>query len=132
MNIFALYSIFFCISTVIGIPLLSYLQIMQIKGSSFQEWISGIGTTLIPAAGLSIIIVALVYSKMKHLVKMLKDVEERPLTLEEKTRAAAIIRVVNRISTISLLLGFFIGNGLSVLIKVSLGILHYTTTEMVI
>lgn len=132
MNIFSLYSIFFCISTVIGIPLLSYLQIMQIKGSSFQEWISGIGTTLIPAAGLSVIIVVLVYSKMKHLVKMLKDVEERSLTDEEKTRAASIIRVVNRISTISLLLGFFTGNGLSVLIKVSLGILHYTTTEMVI
>ncbi|MBR4630590.1 MAG: hypothetical protein IKO57_09135 [Treponema sp.] len=132
MNIFALYSIFFCIATVLGIPLLSYLQIMQIKGNSFQEWISGIGTTLIPAAGLAVIIVALVYSKMKHLMKMLRDVEERPLTFEEKIRATSIMRVVNRISTISLLLGFFLGNGLSVLIKVSLGILQYTSTEIFI
>ncbi len=130
MNILTLYTIFFAISTVIGIPLLSYLQIMQIKGSTFQEWISGIGTTFIPSASLAVIIIALVYSKMKHLIKMLKDSETRALTMDEKIRAVKIMRIVNRISTISLLLGYFLGNGLAVLLKVSLGILHYTAGEI--
>ena len=38
MNMFQIYMLFFGISTVIGVPLLSSFQVTQIKGSTWGDW----------------------------------------------------------------------------------------------
>ena len=50
MNLFQIYMLFFGVSTVIGVPLLSSFQVTQIKGSTWQDWVSSLGASLGPAA----------------------------------------------------------------------------------
>ena len=56
MNLFGTYLIFFGLSTVVGVPLLSSFQVTQIKGSTWLDWGTHLGTTLGPAGGVFILI----------------------------------------------------------------------------
>ena len=60
MNLFNIYLIFFSLSTVVGVPLLSSFQITQIKGSTWGDWASNLATTLGPAAGVFVLVFIIV------------------------------------------------------------------------
>ena len=61
MDIFGIYMIFLGISTIVGVPMLSSYQVVTIKGSTYGDWLSGLGASLGPAAGIMIIISTVAY-----------------------------------------------------------------------
>ena len=131
MSLFGMYLLFFGLSTVIGVPLLSSFQVTQIKGSTWLDWATHLGTTLGPAAGIFVLVSIIVFFMQKPLVKLIKEAETRPLTDEEKHQSQKILNRINLISVISLLSGYPIGNGTTIIIKTLSGNLHYTLTDMI-
>ena len=132
MNLFAIYLIFFSLSTVVGVPLLSSFQVTQIKGSTWGDWGSNLATTLGPAAGVFILISVIVYFMLKPLSKLVKEAETRTLTEEEKLQAQRILNRINTLSIVSILLGYPVGNGSTIIIKTLTGNLNYTIIDLTI
>ena len=132
MNLFSIYLLFFGISTIIGVPLLSSFQVTQIKGSTWLDWIQNIGTTLGSAGGAFILISVLVYFMIKPLSNMIKTAETRALTMEEKVKTQKILKRIDLISIISIALGYLMGNGSVILIKTLKGGLNYNGTDLFI
>ena len=132
MNLFGIYLLFFGLSTVIGVPLLSSFQVTQIKGSTWMDWVTHLGTSLGPAAGVFILISIIVYRMLKPLSKLVKEAETRSLTEDEKRDAQKILSRINTLSIISILLGYPVGNGSTIVIKTLTGGLNYNITDLLI
>ena len=77
MNLFGTYLLFFGLSTVIGVPLLSSFQVTQIKGSTWMDWVTHLGTSFGPAAGVFILISIIVWRMLKPLSKLVKEAEAK-------------------------------------------------------
>ena len=132
MNLFGIYLIFFSLSTVVGVPLLSSFQVTQIKGSTWGDWGSNLATTLGPATGVFILISIIVYFMLKPLSLLVKEAEVRTLTEEEKLKAQKILNRINTLSIVSILLGYPVGNGSTIIIKTLTGNLNYTIIDLTI
>ena len=132
MNLFSIYLLFFGISTVVGVPLLSSFQVTQIKGSTWLDWITNIGSTLGSAGGAFIVISILVYFMIKPLSNMIKVAETRDLTTDEKIKTQRILKRIDLISIVSIALGYLMGNGSVILIKALKGGLNYNGTDLFI
>ena len=132
MNLFGTYLLFFGLSTVVGVPLLSSFQVTQIKGSTWADWATHLGTTLGPAAGVFILISIIVYKMLKPLSKLVQEAEVRPLSEDEKIHAQKILNRINTLSIISILMGYPVGNGSTIIIKTLTGNLNYNTVDLTI
>ncbi|MCQ2589234.1 MAG: methyl-accepting chemotaxis protein [Treponema sp.] len=132
MNLFGLYMVFFGLSTVIGVPLLSSFQVTQIKGSTFQDWLTSAPLSLGPALGIFLIISVITYIMIKPLLQYIKEAETRPLTDEEISHSRKILKNINIISTVSIIIGYIIGNGTTIIIKTLSGSLNYKPIDLVI
>ena len=132
MNLFGTYLIFFGLSTVVGVPLLSSFQVTQIKGSTWLDWGTHLGTTLGPAGGVFILISIIVYRMLKPLSKLVKEAETRPLSEDEKKYAQKILTRINTLSIVSILMGYPVGNGSTIIIKTVTGNLNYTVVDLAI
>ena len=132
MNLFGTYLLFFGLSTVVGVPLLSSFQVTQIKGSTWADWATHLGTTLGPAAGVFILISIIVYKMLKPLSKLVKEADVRPLSEDEKIHAQKILNRINTLSIISILMGYPVGNGSTIIIKTLTGNLNYNTVDLTI
>lgn len=132
MNLFGTYLLFFGLSTVVGVPLLSSFQVTQIKGSTWADWATHLGTTLGPAAGVFILISIIVYKMLKPLSKLVKEADVRPLSEDEKKYAQKILNRINTLSIISILMGYPVGNGSTIIIKTLTGNLNYNTVDLTI
>ena len=130
MTLFSIYLLFFGLSTVIGVPLLSSFQVTQIKGSTWLDWATHLGASLGPAAGIFVIISLLVFFMLKPLEKMIKESETRDLSEDEKLKAQGILNRINIISIISILCGYPIGNGTTIIIKTLSGGLDYNGVDL--
>ena len=130
MSLFGIYLLFFAISTLVGVPLLSSFQVTQIKGSTWLDWITNIGTTIGSSGGAFILISILVYFLIKPLSNMIKTAETRALTLEEKVKTQKILKRINLVSIISIALGYLMGNGLVILLKTLKGGLNYGPIDL--
>ena len=130
MSLFGIYLLFFGLSTVIGVPLLSSFQVTQIKGSTWMDWATHLGTSLGPAAGVFVLVSLIVYRMLKPLSKLVKEAENRPLTEEEKLLAQKKLRSVNTLSVISILLGYPVGTGATIIIKTLTGGLNYNIVDL--
>ncbi len=130
MSLFGIYLLFFAISTLVGVPLLSSFQVTQIKGSTWLDWITNIGTTIGSSGGAFILISILVYFLIKPLSAMIKTAETRELTREEKIKTQQILKRINLVSIISIALGYLMGNGLVILLKALNGGLNYGPPEL--
>ena len=132
MNLFQLYMMFFGISTVIGVPLLSSFQVTQIKGSTWGDWVSSLGASLGPAAGIFIIITIVSYIIMKPLLKLIKKAESEPITEEEQKSVDKILKKIRILSTIALMAGYPVGNGATIIIKTMAGKVNYNTMDLIV
>lgn len=132
MNLFGTYLLFFGLSTVVGVPLLSSFQVTQIKGSTWADWATHLGTTLGPAAGVFILISIIVYKMLKPLSKLVQEADVRPLSEDEKIHAQKILNRINTLSIISILMGYPVGNGSTIIIKTLTGNLNYNTVDLII
>ena len=132
MNLFGTYLLFFGLSTVVGVPLLSSFQVTQIKGSTWADWATHLGTTLGPAAGVFILISIIVYKMLKPLSKLVQEADVRPLSEDEKKYAQKILNRINTLSIISILMGYPVGNGSTIIIKTLTGNLNYNTVDLTI
>ena len=130
MSLFITYLLFFGLSTVIGVPLLSSFQVTQIKGSTWLDWAQHLGTSLGPAAGIFVLVSIIAYRMIKPLSKLIKEAETRSLTDDEKKYAQKILGRINTITTISLLLGYPVGNGSTIIIKTLTGGLNYNIVDL--
>ncbi len=132
MNIFQIYMLFFGISTVIGVPLLSSFQVTQIKGSTWGDWVGGLGASLGPAAGICVVITIISYIIMKPLLNLIKKAETEAITAEEQKSVDKIIRKIKILSTAALMAGYPVGNGATIIIKTMSGKVNYNTTDLVV
>lgn len=130
MSLFITYLLFFGLSTVIGVPLLSSFQVTQIKGSTWLDWLQHLSTSLGPAAGIFVLVSIISYRMIKPLSKLISEAETRSLTDDEKKLAQKILNRVNTITTISLLLGYPVGNGSTIIIKTLTGGLNYNIVDL--
>ena len=90
MSIYAIYMIFFGLSTFVGVPLLSSFQVTQIKGSDYADWVAGLPITMGATVLIFIVVSLITYFIMKPLRKAIKDAETRELTQEEKSQASRL------------------------------------------
>ena len=125
MNLFALYMVFFGASTVIGVPILSSFQTIQVKGDTLGQWLAHIDTTIIPAASAFVVISVIVYFVMRPLMELIKEAQVRDLTKEEVIKAHKILKRVNTISSVSIFIGYFAGNGASIFVNYLMGHIDY-------
>ena len=132
MNLFSTYLLFFGLSTVVGVPLLSSFQVTQIKGSTWFDWVSNLGTTLGPAAGVFVLISIIVYKMLKPLSKLVKEAETRPLSEDEKKYAQKILTRINTLSIVSILMGYPVGNGSTIIIKTLTAKVNYNKVDLAI
>ena len=132
MSLFQIYMLFFGVSTVIGVPLLSSFQVTQIKGSTWGDWVTGLGASLGPAAGIFIVITIISYILMKPLLDLIKKAETQPITKEEQESVDGILRRIKVLTTIALMAGYPLGNGITIIIKTVSGKVNYNTTDLVI
>ena len=132
MSLFQIYMLFFGVSTVIGVPLLSSFQVTQIKGSTWGDWVTGLGASLGPAAGIFIVITIISYILMKPLLDLIKKAETQPITKEEQESVDGILRRIKVITTIALMAGYPLGNGITIIIKTVAGKVNYNTTDLVV
>ena len=132
MNLFQIYMLFFGISTVIGVPLLSSFQITQIKGSTWMDWVSGLGASLGPAAGIFVLITIISYLIMKPLLKLIKKAEKEPISEEEKSSVEKILKKIRILTTAALMAGYPVGNGATIIIKTLKGKVNYNLTDLII
>ena len=132
MNLFGIYLLFFGLSTVIGVPLLSSFQVTQIKGSTWGDWATHLGTSLGPAAGVFVLISIIVFNMLRPLSKLVKEAETRSLNEEEKIYAQKVLSRINTLSIISILLGYPVGNGATIIIKTLTGGLNYNLVDLTI
>ncbi len=132
MTLFGLYMLFFGFSTIVGVPLLSSFQVTQIKGSTYGDWVSSLGASLGPAAGIFVIISIIVYFVSKSLFKLLKEAENRELTLEEKRYSKKVLNRLNLITVISLFAGYPLGNGATIIIKTIAGKVNYSVFDIAV
>ncbi|MBR6295856.1 MAG: hypothetical protein IKR40_05210 [Treponema sp.] len=132
MNLFQLYMLFFGFSTVVGVPLLSSFQVTQIKNSTWGDWAGNLGTTLGPAAGILVIISLIVYTIMKPLMQIIKKAETEAISDAEKDTIKKGFAKIKIITTISLLVGYFLGNGSTIIIKTVTGKLNYTKSDLAV
>jgi len=123
--------IFFGISTVIGVPLLSSFQVTQIKGATYADWVSGLGASLGPAAGIFVVVSVIAYFMMKPLNKALKEAETRELSFEEKMKAKKCLNRLNLVTIISLIAGYPLGNGTTIIIKTMSGKVNYSLVDII-
>ena len=130
MTLFRIYLLFFGLSTVIGVPLLSSFQVTQIKGSTWMDWVTHLGTSLGPAAGVFILVSIIVYKMLKPLSRLVKEAESRTLTEEEKHLAQKNLSRINTLSIVSILLGYPVGNGATIIIKTLTGGLNYNLVDL--
>ena len=132
MNLFQLYMLFFGVSTVIGVPLLSSFQVTQIKGSTWGDWVSSLGASLGPAAGIFVVITIISYIIMKPLLNLIKKAENETITEEEQKSVDKILKKIRVLTTIALMAGYPVGNGSTIIIKTMAGKVNYNTTDLVI
>jgi len=132
MTLFQQFMLYFGVSTVIGVPLLSSFQVLEIKGADLGDWVSGLGASLGPATGIFILISIIVYFIMKPLLNTIKEAEHRDLTNDEKMMSKKVLKRVNLISTISILVGYPIGNGVSIILKTKAGKLDYNSADIAV
>ena len=132
MNLFQLYMLFFGVSTVIGVPLLSSFQVTQIKGSTWGDWVSSLGASLGPAAGIFDDITIISYIIMKPLLNLIKKAENETITEEEQKSVDKILKKIRVLTTIALMAGYPVGNGSTIIIKTMAGKVNYNTTDLVI
>ena len=132
MNLFQLYMLFFGVSTVIGVPLLSSFQVTQIKGSTWGDWVSSLGASLGPAAGIFVAITIISYIIMKPLLNLIKKAENETITEEEQKSVDKILKKIRVLTTIALMAGYPVGNGSTIIIKTMAGKVNYNTTDLVI
>ena len=132
MNLFQLYMWLFGISTIIGVPLLSSLQVTQIKGGEWSEWVGGLGATLGPATGIAVVISIVGYIVMKPLLQLIKKAETQEISEEEKRSSERILKKLKIITTIALMVGYLLGNGTTIIIKKLAGKVTYNGMDLFI
>ena len=132
MSIFTIFLIFFALSTIIGVPLLSSFQVTQIKGSTWEDWFSGLAASQGPAFGIFIVISVIAYFVMKPLINAIKIAETRELTREQRLQANKVLKKLKIVTIISLMAGYPIGNGTTIIIKTLAGKVNYNITDIAI
>ena len=130
MSIYAIFMIFFGLSTVIGVPLLSSFQVTQIKGSTYADWVSGLAATLLPAFGVFLIVALIARRVMKPLIESIKIAEKRELTREQRYEASKCLKRLKVVTVSSLMAGYPIGNGTTIIIKTMAGKVNYNLTDI--
>ena len=132
MGIFGIFLVFFALSTVIGVPLLSSFQVTQIKGASYADWCSGLAATLLPAFAVFIIVAIISHRVMKPLIDAIKMAETRELTHEQRFYASKCLKRLKVVTVISIMVGYPIGNGTTIIIKTLSGKVSYNITDIAI
>ncbi len=116
MSIYTIYMVFFGFSTFVGVPLLSSFQVTQIKGSTYSDWLSSMPVTMGATLLIFIVVALIAYSIIKPLLLLIKKAEKEDLSEEEKIKASNVLKRINIITVISLIAGYPIGNGATILI----------------
>lgn len=132
MNLFQLYMLFFGFSTVVGVPLLSSFQVTQIKNSTWGDWARNLGSTLGPAAGIFVLICVITYVIIKPLLELIKKAGHEEISQGDKETVEKVFGRLKMITTLSLMIGYLLGNGSTIVIKTLSGKVNYSKSDLAI
>ena len=132
MSIYAIYMIFFALSTFVGVPLLSSFQVTQIKGSDFADWVGGLPITMGATVLIFVVVSIITYFIMKPLREAIKAADTRELSHDEKMQANKVLKKLKLVTVISLVAGYPIGNGATIIIKTLTGNVSYSMQDLVV
>lgn len=132
MDIYGIYLFFFGFSTIVGVPLLSSFEVTQIKGSTVADWVSGLPVTMGSAILIFIAVSLIAHAILKPLLTAIKEAETRDLSKEEQFNANKILQRLKTVTVISLIIGYPIGNGATIIIKTLAGKVSYSTGDLIV
>lgn len=126
MSIFGIYSFLFIISSYCGVVFLSWSQThyLYLRGSTY---IASLPLTLGITTGLVFAVLVIVYFFTRPFDKLVKNIKrnKHEPTEQEKITALKTYKKINIVSIISTIIGFVLGNGIIILIKVIKGSQDY-------
>ena len=122
MELYILFILIFSISSIIGVPVLSYVQYIFIHGMTIKDWIEGLPITVAVVFALILIISLIMNVLMQPIIKSYKLSKVQKLTQAEKLRFSKIFTYMDTASSIILAFGYIVGNGFLILLKVKKGI----------
>ena len=125
MNLLGIFMLLFGLSTVLGVPILSLFQVTQVKGEDLAGWAKGLVPTFLPALGIFILVSVIAYFMIKPLLALIEEAKIRDLSEDEKHGAIKALNRLNLMTKISIIVGYPIGNGATMMIKTMTGNLNY-------
>lgn len=129
MNLLGIFMLLFGLSTVLGVPILSLFQVTQVKGEDLAGWAKGLVPTFLPALGIFILVSIIAYFMIKPLLALIEEAKIRDLSEDEKHGAIKALNRLNLMTKISIIIGYPIGNGATMMIKTMTGNLNYTVMD---
>ena len=130
MEFFILYFTIFFASSLISVPVLSYVQYTFMYNLSFKTWLSGLPTTMGIVLFLMCLVAVIVYFTMIPIIKIAKKAKTEELSMEEKMMFPAIFNKVKIISVSILFLAYLVANILIMIVKLKQGITSLGNTTM--
>ncbi len=130
MEFFITYFTIFFASSLISVPVLSYVQYTFMYNLPLKTWLSGLPTTMGIVLFLMSLVAVIVYFTMIPLIKISKKAKTEELSMEEKLMFPEIFKKVKVISVSILFLAYLVANILIMIVKLKQGITSLGNTAL--
>lgn len=129
MELYGIYLVIFGLTSLIGVPMLSYMQYAFIHGMPTSAWLEGLPMTVGIVIFLWTTIAIIMYFTMRPLIRSMKKAQSQELSDEEKFEFVGVFKKMSKISAVALIIGYVVGNGALLIIKASKGVFNLGATS---
>ncbi|MCQ2592260.1 MAG: methyl-accepting chemotaxis protein [Treponema sp.] len=124
MELYLIFLAIFGATSLIGVPVLSYVQIIFIHGQTVKEWLHGLPTTFAVIVFLMALISIIMYFVLRPLIELLRKSKAQALSPFEISQFNRTFSKMALITTIILSISYLVGNGFLVLLKAKKGLFN--------
>ena len=128
MELYWIYLAIFGGTTIVGVPMLSFMQYKFIHGMPVSAWIEGLPLTFVIVAILWITIAIIMRFVMQPVIKAMKKANTTELSDEEKLSFIYVFKKMAKISAIVLIIGYVVGNATLLFLKAAKGVFSLGAT----
>ena len=129
MELYGIYLAIFGLTSLVGVPMLSFMQYHFIYGLPNSEWLAGLPMTVGIVGVIWISVAVIMRITMEPLIASMKKGKSEELSEEEKLNFVKVFRKMAKISAVALVIGYIIGNSSLLIIKASKGIVNLGSTS---
>ena len=128
MELYWIYLAIFGGTTIVGVPMLSFMQYRFIHGMPVSAWLEGLPMTFAIVVFLWITIAIIMFFVMQPVIKAMKKAKTSELSEEEKLSFIHVFKKMAKISAIVLIIGYVVGNGTLLFLKAAKGVFNLGAT----